>query len=838
MFGMRLLWRDWRGGELGVLFAALLIAVAIVTGISLFTDRLQQGITAQSSHFLAADRVLRTSDPVDPSWLYKADELGLLQAQTMTFRSMVYVGEDLDGKMQFSAVKAVSDSYPLKGQLDVSDTPFGTVVKTPLSPPRGEVWLDSRLFPLLQVELGDSVFVGDAEFTVTKVVMNEPDRGSVFSGFAPRLLMNIDDIPATNVVQPGSRVRYRYLFSGDNQQLLQYGEWLQSRLDVSHRWLDLRDSQPRISNSMKRAEQFLLLAGALGVGLAGVAIALAARRYSERHYDYVAIMKSLGATSSRIMTIYTTNLLVLAMIAVVIGSMVGWLIQTVFFSVLMDYMSINMEHSATFRPYIIGSVTALVCLMAFALPPLLNLQGISPLRVLRRDLQGAMVSSVVSYAMGVGGIGLLMLWYSGNIQLTLAILAGIAATFIIVGAAAWYLLRGSTHMGMQAGSTWRLALASMRRRGYQNAVQAVIFSLSIMLLLVLFMVRSSLIEEWRIQLPEGTPNHFLMNVSAEEISAVEQLLADNGVSSEPIFPMARARLVNIGGMSREQWIKQEVLPNMPIESTSRPENIAREVNLTWAYEMPSDNRLVEGTWWPPGSTKPEVSLEVEFAERLRLNVGDKLVFQIGSEPLEVEVSSIRSLNWDSMKPNFFLIFPPKVLKDYPATYITSFYLPPDKKRFLNQFLLNFPTITVIEMDAVIHQIRTIVDQVSGAVELVLGLIIVSGVLVLIASVQSSLDSRFQESAILRTLGAKRGLVLGSLAIEFSALGLLAGVLAAFSAELAVFGLQEYLLNMTYTMHPVLWFIGPIVGMVLIGSAGYVTCRKVVNTPPVKVLREL
>jgi putative ABC transport system permease protein len=830
MFGLRLLWRDWRGGELGILASALVMAVAIVTGISLFADRLQQGIVAQSSTFLAADRVLQSPRAIKPHWLDQARSLGLQQAQVLGFQSMVFAGDDMDSAMQIASVKAVSNNYPLHGVLEVSDEAFTTSFNISNGPKAGEVWLDPRLLPLMNIDLGDSLNVGEAKLTVTKVIVNEPDRGGNVFAFGPRVMMNIYDIPATKIVQPGSRVEFRYLFAGDAELLKKYGAWLKSRMEPSHKWLNLKDSQPRIAQSLERAEQFLLLAGALGVGLAGIAIALAARRYSERHYDYVAMMKSLGATSVRVMVIYSLNLLVLGFIAMLVGCGVGWMIQEVFIRVLQSYFEVASVPDITLRPFIIGSVTALVCLLAFALPPLLSLQRASPLSVLRRDIPHSGLSNLITYGMGVLGIALLMYWYSGNLILTLVVLCGVGLTFIIVGLFAWYLLRGTTKVGMQAGSSWRLALASMRRRGFQNAVQSVIFSLSIMLLLMLALVRSSLIEEWQVQLPEGTPNHFLINVAERDVDSLSNLLLENKLQSEPIYPMVRGRLTLING----DTVKSRVSELDP----SAENSLDRELSLSWSDTKPLDNELLAGQWWQPGSTDHELSIESVLAKRLGITLGDQLQFQIGSEILIVTVTSIRKLDWDTMKPNFYMLFPAEILKQYPATFMTSFYLPPDKKYFLNSFLRDFPTVTVIEMDSVIKQIRTIINQVSSAIELVLGLIIISGLLVLIASVQASLDSRFQESAILRTLGAKRGLVLGSLAIEFSSLGCLAGFLAAFSAELCVYGLQEFLLGMTYVPHPWVWLVGPIIGGVLIGSAGFITCRKVVNTPPVDILRDL
>ena len=830
MFALRLLWRDWRGGELGVLASSIVIAVAIVTGISLFADRLQQGIIAQSSSFLAADRVLQSPRPVDRQWLRQADQQGLQQAEVLGFQSMVYASEEAGTEMQLTSVKAVSDTYPLYGELEVSEEAFGSSVKTKKAPAKGEVWLDPRLLPLMNLAIGDSLYVGEAKLTINKVIVNEPDRGVNVFGFGPRVLMNIADIPETKIVQPGSRVEYRYLFAGENSALSSYGNWLKQQMQPSHKWLDLRDTQPRISQALKRAEQFLLLAGALGVGLAGIAIALAARRYSERHYDYVAMMKSLGATSNRVMVIYVGNLLLLGCIATIAGCGLGWLIQEIFIIILQDYFEVVSVPEMTLRPFFVGFVTALVCLLAFAVPPLILLQGVSPLRVLRRDIETGGLSSVMTYAIGFLGIGLLMFWYSSNLSLTVAVLAGAGLTFAIVGVTAWYLLRGTTKVGMQAGSSWRLALASMRRRGFQNAMQSVIFSLAIMLLLLLVLIRSSLIEEWQVQLPDRTPNHFLMNVAQDEVNSLAALLDNSQLKSEPFYPMVRGRLTTINNEN----VALRLRKNDPYAE----DDLDRELDLSWSDTMPSGNILLEGKWWTEGSTAPELSIESRLARRLNIGLGDQLAFLIGSESLMVTVTSIRELDWDTMKPNFYMVFPPGLLNQYPATYMTSFYLPLEKKRFLNQFLRDFPTITVIEMDSVIKQIRTIIIQVSSAIELVLGLIVVSGLLVLIASVQASLDSRYQESAILRALGAKRRLVLGSLLIEFSSLGLLAGFLAAFSAELSVYGLQEYLLQMDYVLHPWVWLAGPVAGAILIGTAGYMTCRKVVNTPPVDVLREL
>ncbi len=822
MTAFRMLVREWRGGELGVLIAALVVAVAIVTGISAFTSRLQSALEQESHRFLAADRVVRSGAEMPAEWWDKAETYGLQRARTLSFSSMVFAGEE---GMHLASVKAVSDDYPLRGELTYSEEPFGPVKIASSGPARGEVWLDSRLFPLLDVAIGDGVYVGDGEFKVAAAVRTEPDQSSSMFGYGPRLLMHYADIPATGIVQPGSRVAYRQLFAGEDQKLTEYVDWLKPKLQPGQSLMDVNAGQPGIGSALDRAERFLLLAGSLGVVLAGVAIALAAKRFSERHYDYVAIMKSLGATSGGINRLYASSLLLIGIIATVGGGLAGWGMQALFFNLFADQLPMQPGVSGV-RPYAIGAATALICLLSFAWPPLRRLGMASPLRVLRRDMPDETRAGMVDYAIGLVSVSLLMWWYSEDWKLTLAVLAGLAVTVSLGIVLALLLLRGGRLVGMSAGSVWRLALAGLQRRGAANAMQVVIFAMAIMLLLVLVLVRTSLIDEWQTQLPENTPNHFMLNISAAEVQAVDQLLRQRQIDSEALYPMIRGRLMLIDG--------EELLADGDKTEGRRQ----RESNFTWSDELPSGNELFSGQWWQPGTEAAVVSVEKEFAERLNIKVGDRLGFLVGSQPLEAEVTSIRELDWQTMQPNFFLVFPPKLLADYPATFMTSFHLNRENKLFLNEFIRQFPTITVIEMDMVIEQIRTIVNQVTAAIELVLIVILLAGGLVLIAGVQASVDSRMQESAILRAIGAKRSLILGGLAIEFSTLGLFAGLLATIAAEISVAILQTFVLDMSYSPTPAVWPLGVAVGVIMIGGLGVFSCRKVVSSPPLAVLREL
>ncbi|MEM0954944.1 MAG: FtsX-like permease family protein [Pseudomonadota bacterium] len=822
MTAWRMLLRDWRGGELGVLLAALVVAVAIVSGISAFTSRLQSSLEQESHRFLAADSAVSSSRELPEEWIQEAQSSGLQTAELLLFPSMVFADDET---MVLASVKAASDTYPLRGELVFSREAFGELERGSEAPAAGTVWLDSRLFPLLSVDVGDTVTVGDASLRVAAALRSEPDQASGFLGYGPRLLMNMSDIPATNVVQPGSRVEYRQLFAGKPSLLQPFVEALEPRLVSGQRLLDIDNSQRGIGSALDRAESFLLLAGSLGVVLAGVAIALAARRFSERHYDYVAILKSLGAESGRINRLYGASLLMLGTFATLLGGALGWALQALFFSLFGDALPVEPGPAGP-RPYIVGAATAVVCLLAFAWPPLGRLSSASPLKVLRRDLPNAVRRSALDNGLGLVAVLGLMLWYSGDVELTLAVLAGLTASVALAAGAAFLLLRGGRLAGMRAGSIWRLGMASLQRNGGANTLQVVIFSLAIMLLLILVLVRTSLLEEWQMQLPEGTPNHFLLNIAPEDVNAVREMLADETVLSEPLYPMIRGRVVAING---DELGRGDDAGEGPRE---------RESNLTWSTALPPGNILVDGDWWAPDSREALVSVEEGMAESLQVGVGDRLRYLVGAQPLDVTVASIRRVDWESMQPNFFMVFPPAVLQDLPATFMTSFYLPPGDKRFLNGFIRSYPTVTVIEMDVVIAQVRAIVTQVSAAIELVLGVILVAGALVLIAGVQSSVDTRMHEGAVLRALGAGRGLILGGVVIEFAALGLFAGLLATVSAEIAVYVLQTRTLDMSYSVHPEIWMLGPVTAILMIGMLGVWNCRRVVSSPPALVLREL
>ena len=816
---IRLLLRDWRGGELGVLLSALLLAVSLVVAISGFVNRLQFNLERESASFLAADLVVSSSRDIPQEWWTKASADLLATGETVTFSSMVISETD---EMFLASVKAVGGGYPLRGALRVD---VGNARLSDKSPVPGQVYLAPRLIQQLDTSVGDEVYVGDATLKVGGILLEEPDSTTGFFGYGPRLIMHVDDLEATGVIQPGSRATYRLLLAGDSIALEQYQNWVEPQLVQGQRLLSVDQSQPGIGATLDRARGFLLLAGSLGVMLAAAAILVAARRFGERHTDQVAVMKSLGATQKTIRALYALSLTWLGLFAITLGSAIGWVAQDAMFNALADQLPGEITRIGV-TPYITGAVTALVCVAFFAWPPLARLGSVSPLRVIRRETTIADSTRGADLLLGTLSLGGLMLWYSRDIQLTAALLGSIGITVGLGFFVAKGLLGGTRQIGSSAGSVWRLALAGMQRRGTASAFQVVIFGIAIMLLLVLTAVRTSLLDQWRLQIPEGTPNHFILNVAPIDEAPLLQFFADRDIEVGDLYPAARGRIMEVNGKALPDWGADASGPRQ------------REANFTSTDAKPEGNEILSGEWWSIGSDQPLISLEDGFADDIGAQVGDELTLRIAADEFKVTVASIRSVNWESMQPNFFVIFPENLLDQFPTTLFTSFYLEPDEKYRVSELLEFMPTITLIEVDVAIQEIKTIIDQVSQAIELVLLIILVAGALVLIAGVSSSVDERLHESAILRALGAGRITLLGAVAIEFAAMGALAGVLAIMGSEAAGWVLQTQMLELDYQVQWLLWPLGIVMGALIIGCLGTYACRRVVYAPPLQVLREL
>ena len=837
--------RDWRAGELRLLLAALLLAVGAVSAISLFVDRLQRALIAESTSFLGADRTIDSSRAIPDRFRELAGAEGLTTVDLVSFPSMVFSGEDVS---QLASVKAVEAGYPLRGVLRIADEPFGDSRPTDALPAVGEVWMDSRLFPALGLTVGDQVSVGYADLTVGGILASEPDRGGSFFDFAPRLLMRVEDVPATQVIQPGSRISYRLQLAGSDTALRSLYDAIEGELRPNYRWRNIRDANARIGSALERAESFLLLGGLLAVLLAGIAVALGANRYARRHFDHVAVLKTLGATPKDIQWGYTGVLLVVGVVGALLGLLLGALVHLGIIAAIGSYLPVELPMPGP-RPIFVGLITGFICLLAFALPPLLGLRGISPMRVIRRDLGGG-VGPAVTYGFAAAGSVGLLIWYSGNVFLTIAALFGAVVAGGVFATLALLLLRGGRVVGMQAGSTWRLALAGLQRRYRENVAQIMIFGIAIMLLLIMLLVRTALIDEWRAQIPERTPNHFLMNVGPNDAAGVQDLLTTRTDYDGALFPMIRGRIMLVNDVNVREWRRQH-RRDFDFDRDDDDDDDddggrgggggpggGGERNLTFTADLPDNNVVVDGEWWTDNANERLVSIEDDYAAARGLSVGDVVTFDVGGVPFTATVSNLRRVEWDSLQPNFFIILSPGALEGFPATYMTSFYLTREQKPFLNELLSNYPTITVIEVDNIILQVRSIIDRVSQAVELVLFLVLGAGILVLIASIQSSRDLRLKEHALLRALGGTRRLISGALVSEFAILGVFAGIVAVVGAELTVYALNSRVFELGTDLHPQLWIAGPFFGMVVIAAVGYLGTRKLVHSPPATVLREV
>ncbi|MFK7734264.1 MAG: ABC transporter permease [Pseudomonadales bacterium] len=833
MLGLRLLARDWRGGELGLLLAALTVAVTIVVSIALFVDRIQTAILAESSQFLAADRLLRSNTPIPEEWFDIASKEGLEHAHVMHFPTMAFAGDEL----QLVAVKAADQAYPLLGELEFK--PGGTsdsIQKVKQGPPPGEVWVAPRLLPLLKLSVGETLSIGEAQLQISGLVVREPDAGfSVFS-FGPRVLMNVADIPRSAVIQPGSRVQHNLLVTGSQPKLQSWANEMEERLQAEQSILGVRDSQPRLARSINRAERFLLLAGSMGVVLAGVAIAIASRRYTERHYDYVGILKSLGASSKTVLTMYLSHLLLLCLCGVLLGSALGWVLHGFAINSIRSLLLVDLP-PAGLGAIGLGAFTAFISFFAFACPALLHLQKVAPMRVLRRDLGTPDFNSRLVLWLGIAGLLALIYVYSGSFQITFFLTLGVGAIAALVLFLTWLLLRSAPKPGSRAAEPMRLAVAGIRRRARHSALQVFVFTVVILLVLVLLLARNSLLQEWRMQIPENTPNHFVLNIAPADVQPLSELLDGAGLEHAGIYPMVRASFSAHNGVLPVRRKSEVDTDSQSDQSEDPARNSTRQVQLTWAADLPEDNDIVSGQWWGP-EQPGLLSLEQEFAERYGIEVGDTVTFTMVDISVDLEVSSLRQLDWERMRPNFFAIASPGSLKNFDAIYMTSFHLPEGNKEFLNSLIRTVPTVSIIEMDRMIEQVTRIIDQVSSAVELVLGLILLAAVIVLFASIQTSMDERIHESAILKTLGARMSLLRKTMFYEFLLLGALAGSLAAIGAELIIGLIQTRLLELSYELHWWVFFLGPGLGAVSVVLLGSLISASSLKAPPAQVLRQL
>jgi len=818
--GFRALRRDWRSGELRLLLMALIVAISAVTSVGFLSERVSAALNRTTAQMLGGDLVLRADSPIDLPVLEEAQRLGLQYSRGMQFSSMVSTAST----MQLVSIKAVDDAYPLRGSLQIHNGEISAAG----APPQGSLWVDAQLPALLGVKAGDTLRLGDAGFVIRGLIENEPDRSVQFINMAPRVLMRYDEVDRTGLLGFGSRVHYYLSVAGSASAVDAFREWLLPRLDRGERVEQPGSARPEIRQALARAQNFLTLVALLTVLVAAVAVGLAARRFNQRHVDGFAVMRCLGISQRQLTAQLLVEFIALSLIAALIGTLAGYAVQALLVYAASEWLDVVLPAAST-APAQHGVATSILLLIGFVLPPVAALRKVAPGRVLRRDPEtGIQLGRMAAYLPGLLAFFVLILWVSDDLRLTVLLCAGFLTGTLLFAAVGWLLVGMAGYFGRRLSGNpgLRFALAGISRRRGLTVVQICALAVGLMIVLLLGITRSDLLAGWRHTLPEHAPNTFLINIQPEQRSQVVQYLQDHGLSSAALAPMVRGRLVAIN---------EQAVDGKDYDDQRARRLVEREFNLSYLDQLPDSNRITQGRWLDVRAH--EVSLEEDVAQSLQVGLGDTLTFEVAGQPVTLTVTSLREVKWDSFDVNFFAIISPAALQQAPATYITSFYLPPDQAKTMQGLLREVPNVTVVDVSAILGQLQSILGQAIQAVQLLFLFTVTAGVLVLGAAFVSTRDERIREVAILRVLGARAAQVRGVLILELVLIGALAGVMAAGVAVGVSWSLAHWVFAFPYVPSWWPWAVGMAGGALSACIGGGLALRGVLRTPPLLSLRE-
>jgi putative ABC transport system permease protein len=828
--GWRTLWRDLRAGELRLLIVAVTLAVAALTAVGFFADRLKGGLARDARQLLGGDAVITSDNPTPQAFIDRARALGLQSVATLGFPTMARAPEAQGGASRLVALKAVPRGYPLRGNLQVASEPGAGGVVTRDVPAPGEVWTDAALLDALGLRIGDRLLLGDTSLTLARVIVLEPDRGSGFMNFAPRVMMNEADLPASRLVQPASRVSYRFAVAGPDAQVSAFVRWAEREVKSPSvrgvRVESLDSGRPEMRQTLDRAEKFLNLVALLAALLSAVAVALAARSFAAAHLDDCAMLRVLGQSQRTIALSYSFEFALIGVVASALGVAIGYAVHFVFLILLSGLVETALP-AATLWPVGFGIAMGLTLLFAFGLPPVLQLAQVPPLRVIRRDVGNLKPASAVVLGVGVAGFAALLLAASSDLKLGAIAVGGFAGAVLVFAGLSWLavkLLRWSVNEA--TAPRWMvLATRQISARPAYAVVQVSALAVGLLALVLLVLLRTDLVASWRRATPPDAPNRFVINVMPEQSAPFQKVLRDAGVQRFDWYPMIRGRLVAVNGRT--------VTPDDYAEDRAK-RLVDREFNISNSAEQPPHNQVVAGSWQP--EEQGAVSVEEGIANTLGLKLGDTLRFDIGGIQADAKVTSLRRVDWGSMRANFFVMYPVSRLHDeVPVTFMGAFRAP-ERKGFDNELVRAFPNITTVDMTSTINQVQGVLNKVIRAVEFLFGFTLAAGVVVLFAAVTATREERAREFAIMRAVGASGALLRQVQRAELAGVGLLAGVLASLVASVVGWGLARYAFDFEWSASPWVPLGGGLAGAALALAAGWWGLREVLNRPVIETLR--
>ncbi|MBN8751376.1 FtsX-like permease family protein [Xylophilus ampelinus] len=829
--GWRTLWRDLRAGELRLLIVAVLLAVAALTAVGFFADRLKGGLQRDARQLLGGDAVLVTDNPPPQAYVDRAAQLGLQGNTTYSFPTMARATDAQGGASRLVAFKAVTTGYPLRGSVQVSSTLEGAGESTREVPAPGQVWVDPSLLGALELKVGDPLLLGDAQLTISRVITLEPDRGGGFQSFSPRVMVNQADVARTALVQPASRVTYRFAVAGPERAVKAFADGTDADLKKNTlrgaRLESFESGRPEMRQTLDRAERFLNLVALLAALLSAVAVALAARGFAARHLDDCAMLRVLGQSQRTIAGAYGFEFAVIGLAASLLGTAVGFAVHYAFVLLLAGLVETALP-APTLWPVAFGVGMGLTLLFAFGLPPVLQLARVPPLRVIRRDVGGLKPASIAVLGVGILGFAALLLAASSDIKLGLIAVGGFAGAVVVFAALAWVAVKVLRRSVNEATAPRWLVLATRQisARPVYAVVQVSSLSVGLLALVLLVLLRTDLVSSWRRATPPDAPNRFVINVMPDQEQAFRAALQKDGVANYDWYPMFRGRLVSVNG--------KPVSPDDYTEDRAK-RLVDREFNLSNAADKPPHNAVVQGAW--KAGEANAVSVEEGLMETLGLKLGDTLGFDVGGIPSEARITSTRKVDWGSLHANFFVMYPVAAMPpELPVTYMGAFRAP-DKAGFDNALVRQFPNVTNVDMSATLNQVQRVLDQVIRAVEFLFGFTLAAGLVVLFAAVTATREERAKEFAVMRAVGARASLLRQVQRAELVGVGLLAGLLASVVASVIGWGLARYVFDFTWTASPWVPLAGAAAGAVLALAAGWWGLREVLRRPVVATLRQ-